>query len=134
MPVFPLLCPAHITSVGRAAMRRCQTRGHKQQKFAFSRCWRLEGCEQVSAGLVSGEDSGLQTLPSPWVFPWPSLRVGTSLASLPLSIRTPVLWDEGPTLVTSRSLISSLKALLPSAVMLRVSAATGGSGRTHWGP
>lgn len=82
----------------------------KEQKCIFSQFWRLGVCEQ-GVGRVGSAKS------SPWRTDGCLLAVPTHglppvhvllLVSPPHPMRTPVLWGEGPTLMTS------LKALTPN--------------------
>lgn len=73
---------------------------------------------KMSAGLVSPEVSllGLQLVPSPCVLIWVFSLCTRVAGSLPLLCKTPVLLDQGSTLVTSFNLNSTLKAQPPNTV------------------
>ena len=73
----------------------------------------------MAAGLVSGEDapSGWQMAPPPGVLTWPLLCACVvrekALTSLPLLRGTPVLLDQGPTIMTAFNLNYFPKEGLP---------------------
>ena len=82
-----------------------------QAGFIFPQLWRLE-----DQGFLSDETSvlDLQQLPSHCVLRRPFLWEGIVLSGLSLLIRTPVLLEQGPTLMTSFYLKGSLKTLSPT--------------------
>ena len=83
----------------------------KQQKFIFSKFWRLEIHDQDSTCLVSPE--ACRWLPSCHVLTWPFLCAQASLVNLPFLIRTPVILDSVPTLMTLFNFNYLLKTLSP---------------------
>lgn len=144
-PFFPshptaLFCPFLVQGHGQV-LRSClyQLRHHskaqagwlKQQMFTSSHVCRLEIHGQgVSKFGFWGELSSWLDRGHSSVAEWK----GKARVPLPLLVRSPVLSDQGPTLMASSNLSTSLMAPSPSTAMLGVPASAYEFGGTQFSP